>query len=102
ASGTPDLGRISALEIHADTWDYGGFNLWVDDLKFQAAPPRVQSMAVNGGAAQRSTVTSLQVAFSTVVVLPQNVASAFSLARIGGGAVTIGSTTVATVSGATV
>lgn len=31
--GTPDLSRVSAVEIHADTWG-GGFNLWVDGVSF--------------------------------------------------------------------
>src|SRR5439155_6396583 len=56
----------------------------------------------NGGSAQRSMVTSLGVTFSTAVSLPTNIASAFTLTRIGGGAVTIGNATAATVSGATV
>src|SRR5204862_8327357 len=47
-------------------------------------------------------VTSISVTFSTVVSLPTNIASAFTLARIGGGLVTIGSATAQTVSGATV
>ena len=33
--GAPDLTRIQALEIHADTWDYG-FTLWVDGLSLDA------------------------------------------------------------------
>ncbi|MBN2064310.1 MAG: PQQ-binding-like beta-propeller repeat protein [Sedimentisphaerales bacterium] len=32
-SGEPDLTSITALEIHADTWDYG-FKLWVDGIHF--------------------------------------------------------------------
>jgi hypothetical protein len=36
AFGTPDLGKIQALEIHADTWDYG-FILWIDGVSFD--PP---------------------------------------------------------------
>jgi hypothetical protein len=66
------------------------------------AAPKVVSTSVNGGAAQRSRVTSISVTFNTVVSLPANVASAFTLSRIGGGLVTIGSATVATVNGATV
>jgi hypothetical protein len=47
-------------------------------------------------------VTSITVTFSTIVSLPANIASAFTLSRIGGGAVTIGTATAQTVSGATV
>src|SRR5207253_6601871 len=46
--------------------------------------------------------TSISVAFNTVVTLPQSIASAFTLTRQGGGAVTIGTATATTVSGATV
>jgi hypothetical protein len=68
-----------------------------------ARPPLVVGAPqVNGGAVQRSMVTSISVAFSTVVGLPANVASAFTLTRIGGGAVTIGSATAQTVNGGTV
>lgn len=31
--GNPDIGAISSLEIHADTWGYG-FTLWVDGVGF--------------------------------------------------------------------
>src|SRR5205085_10018318 len=56
----------------------------------------------NGGAAQRSMVTSLAVTFDSLVTLPANAATAFTLTRIGGGAVTIGTATAQAVSGATV
>ena len=45
-------------------------------------------------------VTSITVTFSTVVTLPANAASAFTLVRTGGGAVTIGSVTQQVVNGA--
>jgi hypothetical protein len=86
ASGTPDLGRITALEIHSDTWGYDGFNLWVDDVGFHTTQPRVISATVNSGAAERSMVTSLTATFRTIVSLD---AGAFSLQRIGGAAVTL-------------
>jgi outer membrane protein assembly factor BamB len=35
--GSPDLGQINSIEIHADTWGYG-FTLWVDGLTFQLDP----------------------------------------------------------------
>jgi hypothetical protein len=50
-------------------------------------PPRVQSVVVNDGSAQRSMVTSLAVTFDTVVTLPANPADAFLLERTGGAAV---------------
>jgi hypothetical protein len=50
-------------------------------------PPRITSTTVNDGAVQRSRVTSLTVSFSTQVTFAGPVASAFSLARNGGGAV---------------
>jgi hypothetical protein len=36
-TGTPDLSRASAVEIHADTWGYG-FTLWLDGLRFDPLP----------------------------------------------------------------
>src|SRR5207249_2885602 len=53
----------------------------------RVSPPRVTNVQSNGGATQRSMVTLLTVTFSTMVTLPTNVASAFTLTRIGGGAV---------------
>ena len=41
--------------------------------------PAVSSVQVNGGAVQRSNVTSVAVTFNQVVTLPTNVASAFTL-----------------------
>lgn len=37
-TGAPDLTRINALEIHADTWD-SGFVLWLDEIFFDPPPP---------------------------------------------------------------
>ncbi|MFO0808128.1 MAG: S8 family serine peptidase [Gemmataceae bacterium] len=67
-------------------------------------PPalRVASVAVNGGAAQRSRVTQLAVTFSGVAQLPANPAAAFRLARLGGGPVGGFTATAATVGGVTV
>jgi autotransporter-associated beta strand protein len=67
-----------------------------------SSSPRVLGVQSNGGAAQRSMVTSLTVTFDGSVTLPTNAATAFTLTRIGGGAVTIGSATAQAVSGATV
>jgi hypothetical protein len=49
-------------------------------------PPRVQSVVVNGGAVQRSRVTSLTVTFDQNVSLPGSPASAFQLVRESDGA----------------
>src|SRR5262249_16572751 len=43
--------------------------------------PRVQSVTINGGDAQRSRVTSVAVVFDTVMTLPANPADAFQLKR---------------------
>jgi hypothetical protein len=59
---------------------------------YESQAPRVTSIAVNGGATQRSRVTTLAVTFSTQVTFAGPVASAFSLVRNGGGAVTFSAT----------
>jgi hypothetical protein len=48
-SGTPDLTHVAALEIHADTWGFDGFTLWVDDLGFRAAPVSVGPASLPAG-----------------------------------------------------
>ncbi len=35
---SPSLSSVNAIEIHADTWDYG-FTLWVDGVRFDPPPP---------------------------------------------------------------
>ena len=35
--GTPDLARISSLEIHMDTWG-NGFEVWIDGVSFEPTP----------------------------------------------------------------
>jgi hypothetical protein len=47
-------------------------------------PPRVQSVSVNDGSAQRSRVTSLTVTFDSLIVLPNPPQNAFVLTRTGG------------------
>lgn len=49
-------------------------------------PPRVDSVTVNDGSAQRSRVTSVAVRFDQFVTLPANAADAFQLKRQGDGA----------------
>jgi hypothetical protein len=52
-----------------------------NDVTLTPGPlPAVSSVQVNGGAAQRSMVTSIAVAFNQVISLPANVADAFILA----------------------
>ncbi len=57
-------------------------------------PPRVQSFVVNGGAVQRSRVTSLAVNFDQIVTLPAQPADAFRLFRQSDGADAFFSATV--------
>jgi hypothetical protein len=57
-----------------------------------ASAPRVVSTRINDGSAQRSRVTSLDVTFSSQVNFAGAVANAFTLQRIGGGAVSFAAT----------
>jgi hypothetical protein len=66
-----------------------------------ATAAQVQSVEVNGGAAQRSTVSSLAIRFDRVVTFLGDPAAAFALARTGGGAVGL-TVTTGVVDGATV
>jgi hypothetical protein len=61
ASGAPDLSRITALEIHADTWD-AGFSLWIDDLGFRSAPVSISPASLPPG--QVGTVYSQPISAS--------------------------------------
>src|SRR5262249_5423850 len=56
-------------------------------LEIFIPPPQVQSVVINGGAAQRSRVTSVQVNFDQVVNFPGGVTPAFQLTRQGDNAV---------------
>jgi len=86
--------------------DIGAFEVQV------ATAPRLTAVNVNAGQAnttQRSRVTSIDVVFSTQVTFAGPVAAAFTLSRIGGGAVggftatvnIVGGVTVVTLSGFT-
>ncbi len=67
------------------------------------APPHVTGAIVNGGVAQRSRVASLAIRFDSVMTFAGgNVAAAFGLSRIGGGAVGGFTATAAVVGGVTV
>ncbi len=58
------------------------------------APPKVQSVAVNGGAVQRSSVRNVTVTFTSVVDLPTMPGDAFLLTRTGPGP-NLGAVTIA-------
>lgn len=53
----------------------------VADYRIVTPPPEVTGVVVNGGAAQRSRVTSIAVTFNAAVTLPGNPAAAFQLRR---------------------
>jgi hypothetical protein len=74
----------------------------VDIGAYEFQPPQVAGVLVNGGAAQRSRVDSLQVTFNAQVTFAGPVSAAFTLTRSGGGAVGSFSATAAVVGGVTV
>jgi hypothetical protein len=45
--GNPQLSAVTDLEIHADTWE-SGFTLWIDDVRFIAAPAAGTSEILSG------------------------------------------------------
>jgi len=59
----------------------GGTDMGAFENQSALAPPRVSSLVINGGAAQRSRVTQLEVTFDQPVMLPGNPADAFQLVR---------------------
>src|SRR5439155_23350339 len=65
-------------------------------------PPRVAAVAINGGAATRSVVTSLAVTFDAAATFAGPVAAAFALTRVGDGAAVAFAATPAVVNGVTV
>jgi hypothetical protein len=65
-------------------------------------PPTVQSVVVNGGAAQRSMVTSISVVFSAQVGFTSTPAAAFTLTRVADGAAVSFTATATVVMGETV
>jgi hypothetical protein len=89
------------------------FNLWLDsgtapvggqavevvisDFAYSSNPVVLSAPTINGGAAQRSRVTSLAVTFNTTVDFASTPDAAFALTRNGGGAVNF--TAAATVVG---
>jgi hypothetical protein len=57
-----------------------------------SVPPKIASVTVDDGSAQRSRVASLTLRFDQVVSLPANLADAFQLSRNGGGSVNFAAT----------
>jgi VCBS repeat-containing protein len=66
-----------------------------------AAPVQISSVMVNNGSVQRSMVTSITIAFNSVVTLPATLANAFQLARTGPGGTTGNVTLAVDLSGST-
>jgi hypothetical protein len=105
---------VTTLPVGAAAWGtisaiYGGATV-SNGLRVNAAPvaaPRVSGVQVNVGQSdptQRSRVTSVTVTFSTAVTFadPSNVAAAFGLSRVGGGAVGGFTASASLLNGATV
>jgi hypothetical protein len=89
------------------TFDQRGFNYArvqgaaADIGAFEMQPPRVLTVAVNGGAVQRSRVTDVTVTFDAPVTLPAAPAAAFRLSRTGPGGPTGDVTLAVDLSGST-
>jgi hypothetical protein len=84
---------FAAAGNHAITAVYGGDGNFLSGTSAvlteavgTTAAPRVAGVVVNGGAAQRSVVTQVRVAFDQHVTLPANPADAFRLVRQSDGA----------------
>jgi hypothetical protein len=58
-----------------------GNNIDIGSVEFQGMPPHVQSVVINGGATQRSRVTTVAVTFDSHVTLPAAPETAFQLQR---------------------
>ena len=65
-------------------------------------PPTVQSVVIDGGAAQRSMVTTIAVTFSAQVSFTSSPAVAFTLTRVSDGAAVLFTAAVDVVDGSTV
>jgi hypothetical protein len=87
----PGFARVSGPRS-----DIGAFEIQV------GTAPTVPGFAINGGAQQRSRVTTVDVRFSTIVTFAGPVASAFAFTRNGGGALGGFSATANVVNGVTV
>src|SRR5262249_33203058 len=78
-TATPDPTIASANLPAGATITPGDVNLAAPTT----TPPQVGSVVINGGAAQRSRVTQVQVNFDQIVTLPATPESAFQLMRQG-------------------
>jgi hypothetical protein len=68
AIGTPDWTRMSTVEIHADTWDFG-FTLWFDRVGFNlAGSGATASMAVNEPMLEDLQVPSIVAALNSIAL----------------------------------
>lgn len=88
-SGFPTISRDGSVVIYSSTADSlvaGDFNSFADIFAYSTAAT-VTAVQINGGAAQRSRVTTLTVTFDSPVTLPANAADAFQLKRQSDGAV---------------
>jgi uncharacterized protein (TIGR03118 family) len=83
--GAGKVGDANTLYFTADL-DDGQNGLFGSIAVDPGTAPKVASVIVNGGAAQRSLVTQLQVTFDQHVNLPADAADAFHLSRISDGA----------------
>jgi hypothetical protein len=84
-------------------------SVFYNQISLPARPPRVASVSINDGAAQRSRLTNATVTFNTQVTFAGAIAAAFGLSRNGGGSIggftamanVINGVTVVTLSGFT-
>lgn len=78
----------AAADSGVDLTDQRGyprrFGAGVDIGAVEVNPPRVRAVTINDGSAQRSRVFSVTATFDGAVVLPANIAAAFTLTRDGG------------------
>src|SRR5262245_30708356 len=94
ADGTARItGSFGAAGTHTITAFYGGSPNFLSstsaalpEVVGTPAAPKVAGVVVNGGAAQRSMVTQVRVAFDQHVALPANAGDAFRLIRQSDGA----------------
>jgi len=78
----PTLSRDGSAAIYvsnADNLVAGDFNSFADVFAYVTPPPRVQSVTINDGSPQRSTVRSLTVTFDQPVFFAGSPAAAFAL-----------------------
>jgi hypothetical protein len=77
-------GNALLYESRSPRYVHGDFNPYFDVFAYVTPPPRVASVLVDAGSAQRSVVRSLTVAFDQAVIVGGD---AFEVVRVGGGVV---------------